>query len=114
MDLVYDPELVVLEDHVNRMGPMIDNELEKVDRRLAQLTKLSTELVDAMNLYHQLMREVPAQPSYQMPPQYGMPPQQPYMAPGYRAGAPPPGACAIRRDCRARPGAADRSVPAGR
>ncbi len=57
-----DPELNVLEDHVNRMGPMIDNELEKVDRRLAQLTKLSTELVDAMNLYHQLMRELPAQP----------------------------------------------------
>ena len=39
------------------MGPMIDAELEAVDRRHAQLTRLSTELVDALNLYHQLMHE---------------------------------------------------------
>ena len=39
---------------------MIDTELEQVDRRLAQLTRLSTELVDALNLYHQLMRDLPA------------------------------------------------------
>lgn len=36
------------------MGPMIDAELERVDRRHAQLTRLSTELVDALNLYHQV------------------------------------------------------------
>ena len=41
---------------------MIDTELERVDRRLAQLTRLSTELVDALNLYHQLMRDLPAAP----------------------------------------------------
>lgn len=85
----------MLEDHVNRINPLIDNELERVDRRLAQLTRLSTELVDAMNLYHQLMRELPAQP-YQMPPapnagggQYSMVPppqqQQPYISPPYAA-----------------------------
>ena len=39
------------------MGPLIDAELEAVDRRHAQLTRLSTELVDALNLYHQLMHE---------------------------------------------------------
>ena len=50
-------ELPGLEDQVNQMGPMIDAELEAVDRRHAQLTRLSTELVDALNLYHQLMHE---------------------------------------------------------
>ena len=45
------------EDQVYRMGPLIDAELEAVDRRHAQLTRLSTELVDALNLYHQLMHE---------------------------------------------------------
>jgi hypothetical protein len=30
------------------MGPLIDAELERVDRRHAQLTRLSTELVDAL------------------------------------------------------------------
>ena len=44
---------------------MIDTELEAVDRRHAQLTRLSTELVDALNLYHQLMHE-------NIPP-YGLP-----------------------------------------
>lgn len=65
-DVNDDPALTVLEDHVNKMGPLIDNELEGVDRRLAQLTRLSTELVDSLNLYHQLMRDMPAQ-AYQMP-----------------------------------------------
>jgi signal transducing adaptor molecule len=51
------PELPAQEDQVYRMGPLIDAELEAVDRRHAQLTRLSTELVDALNLYHQLMHE---------------------------------------------------------
>jgi signal transducing adaptor molecule len=51
------PELPGQEDQVYKMGPLIDAELEAVDRRHAQLTRLSTELVDALNLYHQLMHE---------------------------------------------------------
>jgi len=51
------PQLPAQEDQVYRMGPLIDAELEAVDRRHAQLTRLSTELVDALNLYHQLMHE---------------------------------------------------------
>lgn len=39
------------------MAPLIDAELERVDRKHAQLTQLSKELVDAINLYHTLMRE---------------------------------------------------------
>jgi len=39
------------------MGPLIDQELEKIDRRHAQLTRLGGELVEALNMYHNLMRE---------------------------------------------------------
>jgi len=48
------------------MGPLIDAELERVDRRHAQLTRLSTELVDALNLYHQVpfMAFEPSKSSY--------------------------------------------------
>jgi len=80
-------ELPGLEEHVNQMGPMIDAELEAVDRRHAQLTRLSTELVDALNLYHQLMHENMSAAAYgmaQQPPSMGY--GNPYM------GAIPPGA----------------------
>uniref|UniRef100_A0A182IIY0 Uncharacterized protein n=1 Tax=Anopheles atroparvus TaxID=41427 RepID=A0A182IIY0_ANOAO len=50
-------EMLQLEQLVNQMGPMIDAELERVDRKHAQLTQLSSDLVDAINLYHNLMRE---------------------------------------------------------
>ena len=54
------PELSGAEEGVvNGMGPLIDTELERIDRRHAQLTRISTELVDALNLYHQLMHEHP-------------------------------------------------------
>lgn len=39
------------------MGPLIDSELERVDRKHAQLTQLSADLVEALGLYHTLMRE---------------------------------------------------------
>lgn len=72
-------EMLCLEGEVNSMGPLIDAELERVDRKHAQLTQLSTDLVEALNLYHTLMRE----------PQYGsLPKGLPYGATaGY--GAPP-------------------------
>lgn len=72
------PELPSLEDQVHQMGPLIDAELESVDRRHAQLTRLSTELVDALNLYHQLMHENIGQ----------YPPMS--MAPGVAYGGAPP------------------------
>lgn len=50
-------EMLRLEEQVNRMLPLIDTELERVDRKHAQLTQLSSDLVDAINLYHLLMRE---------------------------------------------------------
>lgn len=51
------PEMMRLENIVNQMGPLIDSELERVDRKHAQLTQLSGDLVEAINLYHSLMRE---------------------------------------------------------
>ncbi|XP_043279608.1 signal transducing adapter molecule 1 isoform X2 [Venturia canescens] len=53
------PEMLELEEQVTAMGPLIDAALEKVDRRHAQLTQLSSDLVDALNLYHTLMRDPP-------------------------------------------------------
>jgi signal transducing adaptor molecule len=50
-------EIVRLENAVNQMGPLIDAELEHIDRKHAQLTKLSSDLIDTINLYHNLMRE---------------------------------------------------------
>lgn len=61
---------------VNRMGPLIDLELEKVDRKHAHLTQLSSDLVDALNLYHTLMRE-PAHLG--QVPQVHYPQQMPHM-----------------------------------
>ncbi|XP_016990246.1 signal transducing adapter molecule 1 [Drosophila rhopaloa] len=50
-------EMLQLEQEVHQMGPLIDAELERVDRKHAQLTQLSSDLVDAINLYHTLMRD---------------------------------------------------------
>lgn len=50
-------EMFILEAQVNQMQPLIDSELERVDRHHAKLTQLSSNLVDAINMYHMLMRE---------------------------------------------------------
>jgi signal transducing adaptor molecule len=63
-------EMLYVSEQVNAMGPLIDQELEKVDRKHAQLTQLSSDLVEALNLYHTLMREPPAPQSF-----HGMPKQ---------------------------------------
>lgn len=71
------------------MGPLIDAALEKVDRRHAQLTQLSSDLVDALNLYHTLMREPPPP----TPANYTLPkmPQQSHMNTfQYQNQGPPP------------------------
>jgi len=74
-------DLPQLEEQVGTMGPLIDAELERVDRRHAQLTRLSHELVDALSLYHTLMQEIPQ----------GMAGGPRYMYPGYGPNMPGPG-----------------------
>lgn len=75
----YFMEVPCFSEQVNAMGPLIDQELENVDRKHAQLTQLSSDLVEALNLYHTLMREPAAPQSYHtMPKQvnygYSLPP----------------------------------------
>lgn len=73
--------MYVLEAQVNRMLPLIDSELECVDRNHAKLTQLSTSLVESINMYHTLMRESEfGQPHY-----YGVPHpnQNQFIHPGF-------------------------------
>ncbi|XP_012278694.1 signal transducing adapter molecule 1 [Orussus abietinus] len=83
-------EMLDLEEQVTAMGPLIDTALEKVDRRHAQLTQLSSDLVDALNLYHTLMREPPppTPPNYTLPKMPPPPHIGPYPFP--TQGPPPP------------------------
>lgn len=68
-------EMLRLENVVNQMGPLIDSELERVDRKHAQLTQLSSDLIDTINLYHSLMRETERAPAMGL--YSGFPHQQP-------------------------------------
>nr|CAD7401307.1 unnamed protein product [Timema poppensis] len=68
------PFFFYVTEQVNAMGPLIDQELERVDRKHAQLTQLSSDLVEALNLYHTLMREPANLQSYH----HTMPKQAPY------------------------------------
>ncbi|GLV38628.1 Signal transducing adaptor molecule [Carabus blaptoides fortunei] len=86
-------EMLNLEEQVNNMGPLIDAELERVDRKHAQLTQLSSDLVEALNLYHTLMRE-PQYSTLPKPLPYAIPPQMNHThlpAHMYNGGMPPHG-----------------------
>lgn len=43
----------------NGMAPLIDQELESIDRDHADLTALNHRLMDAFQMYHDLMKEAP-------------------------------------------------------
>ena len=96
-------ELGQLEDQVNTMGPLIDTELEQVDRRHAQLTRLSHQLVDALTLYHTLMRDMPAAPAYNM---------YQHQAQAYPGMAPPPMSLPPNMMNMSGPGQAPPAMPA--
>lgn len=68
--------MFILEAQVNQMLPLIDTELERVDRHHAKLTQLSSNLVDAINMYHTLMRDADMQlvGNYHGLPGHGLPP----------------------------------------
>lgn len=53
------PDMVVSEDSCNRMAPLIDQELEGIDRDLADYSALNRKLLDAFSMYHDLMKEAP-------------------------------------------------------
>lgn len=41
------------------MGPLIDTELEKIDRKHMTIMELNQKLVDALQMYHGLMKMPP-------------------------------------------------------
>lgn len=50
-------EMSILEAQVNAMGPMIEAQLEQLDKKHSQLTQLCTELLEAVKLYNIFMKE---------------------------------------------------------
>jgi len=69
-------EMFVLEAQVNAMGPMIEAQLEQLDKKHSQLTQLCTELLEAVKLYNIFMKD-PAVSAYATPP----PPPNPQTEP---------------------------------
>ncbi|XP_011666599.2 signal transducing adapter molecule 1 [Strongylocentrotus purpuratus] len=53
------PDMPLLEATCNGMAPLIDQELESIDRDHADLTALNHRLMDAFQMYHDLMKEAP-------------------------------------------------------
>lgn len=54
------PQMTVLEEECRQMGPLIDQELEVIDRSHGELMALNGQLMEALQLYHNLMRELPS------------------------------------------------------
>lgn len=104
-------EMLGLEEQCKAMGPLIDTELEKIDKKHTQLVELNQRVMDALQMYHTLMRENPAYsfkaagpapaPYASMPSMMAAPPsqigqpavfngqQQPYLGPPGQMAAPP-------------------------
>ncbi|XP_064597039.1 signal transducing adapter molecule 1-like [Liolophura sinensis] len=91
------PELIHLEEQCKGMGPLIDMELEQVDRKHNSLMELNAKVVDALQMYHSLMKEIPGYmgkpsnqypaPSLQQQQQHHHLPQQQYPQPIYNGQA---------------------------
>jgi len=53
------PDMVSLEEQSKAMGPLIDTELEIIDRKHVSLMDLNTKLIESLQMYHDLMNEQP-------------------------------------------------------
>ena len=45
------------------MGPLIDEQLNQLDQEHVKLSELNKKVIDALNMYHKLMEQSPAQQS---------------------------------------------------
>lgn len=50
-----DPQLPFIEERVSAMAPTIDAELEQIDKQHNELAKLNNDLMQGLNLYHQVI-----------------------------------------------------------
>lgn len=60
-------DLLEFEDQCTRMWPLIDGELQKVDRLQSSLEEISTQINDALAMYDTVMKEQAAQFPTQLP-----------------------------------------------
>jgi len=67
-----DPQdLALLEDQCRCMVPLINQELEKIDRQHMRLMEVNRELLTALQMYHGLMTEQPSYSGYMAPQDLG-------------------------------------------
>ncbi|KAL5013963.1 hypothetical protein ScPMuIL_008233 [Solemya velum] len=77
------PEMLFLEEQCKMMGPLIDTELEKIDKKHAGIIEQNNRVMEALQMYHNLMKEIPY--SYK-----GAPPSMTYMPPNLSMPGPMP------------------------